>query len=89
MRTRITFDKIARTFVKTVRCSACRGPVRRQRSFYQTLNPFNVHALTRKPKDREQIERELLETGAAWQREPELCSACEEAAEDIGSTEGA
>jgi hypothetical protein len=82
MRIRTVFDKVARTFVKNVRCSYCKAPVRRQRTFYQTINPFNVHAFTKQPKDREQIGRELQELGAAWQRQPELCAECEEHAEE-------
>lgn len=81
MRVRITFDKVSRSFVKSVKCGYCKAPVRRQRTFFQTMNPFNTHALTKRPKDREQIERELVELGRAWQRQPELCVDCAEHAE--------
>lgn len=82
MSERVTFPRVARTFVKNVRCKGCGFfPLRRQKTFYQTINPFNFNELTRRPKDRGQIDRELCDEGAEWQREQELCSECESKAE--------
>lgn len=78
---RVVFVKVSRQYVKACRCAKCREPVRRQRTFFQTLSPFNLHELTKVPKDRAQIERELREQGAAWIRAAELCATCEEAEE--------
>jgi hypothetical protein len=66
------YDQIARTFVKSVKCSYCREPVRRQRTFSQRVRPG---------RDREQIARDIAELGAAWQAQPELCGMCEKFAE--------
>ena len=77
MRVRITYDKIERTFRKTVKCLGnCGRYVTRQKTFFQTENPFNVHELTKLPKDRVQIVRELHETGDRWQLVSETCSHC-------------
>lgn len=76
MRTRITFDKITRTFRKAVPCGKCGRTVTRQKTFLQTLNPFNVHELTKLPKDRQQIVRELNEEGELWKLAPVNCSTC-------------
>lgn len=77
----MTFDKITRRFTKRVPCLKCKAPVSRQKTFFQTENPFNVHELTKLPKNRQQIHRELIETGEAWRRQPELCSTCGEVTE--------
>ena len=77
MRTRITYDKIERTFRKTVKCFySCGRYVTRQKTFMQTMNPFNVHELTKLPKDFQQIVRELHEEGDRWQLVPETCPHC-------------
>jgi hypothetical protein len=77
VRVRITYDKIERTFRKTVRCTyGCGRYVTRQKTFMQTQNPFNVHELTKLPKDHLQIVRELGEAGARWMLELETCPRC-------------
>lgn len=77
MRTRITYDKIERMFRKTVKCAgSCGRYVTRQKTFFQTMNPFNVHELTKLPKDYQQIIRELHEEGGLWQLVPETCPHC-------------
>jgi hypothetical protein len=77
----MTFEKISLRFTKTAKCLRCAGPVRRVKTFWQTQNPFNVHELTKQPKDLQQIRRELRETGEAWQRTQELCVTCEQTEE--------
>lgn len=76
MRVRTTYDKISRSFRKTVKCPGCGHAITRQKTFWQTQNPFNVHELTKLPKDYIQIVRELNETGDRWKLEPEKCSTC-------------
>lgn len=83
MRTRTTFDKVSLTGTKRIKCeTGCGASVARQRTFWQTINPFNVHALTKLPKDRAQIYRELGEQIEAWKREPERCAKCRELAQE-------
>lgn len=77
MRVRVTYDKIERMFRKTVRCAgSCGRYVSRQKTFMQTMNPFNVHELTKLPKDYQQIIRELNETGERWKLVLETCPHC-------------
>lgn len=82
--TRLRFEKVSLTGHKTVACAGCATPVRRQSTFWQTLNPFNLHELTRKPKDRAQILTELRETRDAWMRAAERCRTCQQRLEDEG-----
>lgn len=76
---RITFEKVERWAEKHVKCEDCGKRLVRRKTFMQTLNPFNKHELTKLPKDREQIRRELEEQADAWKRAPERCKTCEEA----------
>lgn len=48
----------------------------RQRTFWQTLNPFNRNA-DGVPKTMVEIEAELGVEAAAWKREPPVCAGCE------------
>jgi ribosomal protein S26 len=73
---RITFEKVERWAEKIVKCEDCGKRLVRRKTFMQTLNPFNVHELTKIQKDREQINRKLGETAARWKLQPERCSKC-------------
>jgi hypothetical protein len=78
MRTqRIVFEEVTRWAQKSVKCADCGKRLTRSKTFLQTLNPFNVHELTRLPKDREQIYRELCEEADTWRRQPERCNDCQ------------
>lgn len=79
---RITFEKVERWARKTVKCECCGKRLTRSTTFLQTLNPFNIHALTKLPKDREQILRELGESIDRWRRQPETCGPCAKLVED-------
>jgi hypothetical protein len=64
---------------KSVPCaSGCGKKVRRQRTFTQTLNPFNKNAAGA-VKTVPEIRAENKECAEEWKAKPETCSACEEA----------
>lgn len=76
------FQEIPLTAKKNVTCAgACGKKVRRQRTFSQTLSPFNKTPDGR-VKDILQIYRELNEKAEAWQAEPETCTRCAEGGAD-------
>jgi hypothetical protein len=73
----IRFERIPLTARKTARCSQCGKPVRRQRTFGQTVNPYNRNAAGQ-PKSRQEILAELRDEAQAWKNEPATCAACAE-----------
>jgi len=77
MRIVTTYDVVSYPATKTLRCPICGNRVRRQRTFRQTLNPFNRTA-NGTLKTRGQILRELGSEAAAWAKIPEphrMCAA--------------
>jgi hypothetical protein len=77
----ITYDRLTLTGVKNVRCSECSRKLRRQRTFGQTLNPFNKNAKGL-PKTSQEIYTALRIEIAAWRLEPETCRNCRTRAKD-------
>lgn len=71
------FEKVALTGHKTTQCMKCGKKLRRQRTFWQTLNPFNRRP-DGLPKSRADILKELQSEIEAWKQEPEVCQACSE-----------
>jgi len=75
----IRFEPITWQVRKTVKCAAgCGKSVKRQRTFQQTLNPYNRNA-EGQPKTRQEIGVALRAEGDEWQQKPETCTACQEA----------
>ena len=72
------FEEVPRQFTKSVPCTVCGRKVRRQRTFSQTINPFNKNAAGQ-VKTFGEIYTELAEKGEAWQAEPETHTKCEQA----------
>ncbi|MFE3657219.1 hypothetical protein [Streptomyces sp. NPDC059165] len=70
------FQPVPWTAKKSVPCTVCGKKVRRQRTFEQTLNPFNKTADGR-VKTIKDIYPELQAKAAAWQAEPETHPKCE------------
>ncbi|WP_032914762.1 hypothetical protein [Streptomyces sp. NRRL B-11253] len=70
------FERIPLTAKKSVPCTGCGKKIRRQRTFEQTLTPFNKNA-DGAIKDYAVIYRELEAMAAKWQAEPETHPACE------------
>lgn len=71
----ITFDEVKRPAKKRVRCAVCQKPVQRQRTFSQTLNPFNKKK-NGQVKTRRDISDELTQEAEKWKTEKELCNKC-------------
>lgn len=77
MRIQVTYDEVRRTTVKWIKCQ-CGKRLKRQRTFMQTLNPFNKDKATGQIKTYGQIWKELGEEGARWQPNNRLCVRCEQ-----------
>jgi hypothetical protein len=75
----IRFERVPLTASKTVKCAGCGRRLRRQRTFEQTLNPWNKNAQGL-PRTRQEILAALREQAAEWKLRPETCGACPEAA---------
>lgn len=71
--TSTTYEKVSFQAYKTVKCPQCGKKLRRQRTFYQTLNPFNQNE-EGKAKSRDEIHRELVEEAEAWKDAPAYCT---------------
>lgn len=69
------FQEISLQGIKNLPCSGCGKKLRRQRKFFQTLNPFNK-AADGSPKTVTQIDAELTEQIEQWKQEPETCGNC-------------
>lgn len=69
------FSEVPLYGTKSVPCAGCGKKLRRQRKFFQTLNPFNKDADGR-PKTVQQIHAELAEECRQWEQEPETCRNC-------------
>lgn len=76
----VRFEEVSRWAEKTVKCAKCGKKIRRQRTFSQSINPWNKTADGR-VKRRDDIIAELGAEIEKWKAEPELCRKCE-------STEG-
>lgn len=79
--TRYVFEEVPYRATKSVRCSTCDKPVRRSRTFTQTVNPWNVTEAG-EPKTRGQVYAAVVVEGVAWTKEPELCAPCWRAERD-------
>lgn len=78
MRSTIHFDEVKRTGYKNVKCSkGCGRKLRRQKKFWQTLNPFNKNK-DGTVKTREDIHKALDAEVKKWQEQPETCIYCGE-----------
>lgn len=70
-----TYERITRTASKTVLCTVCGRKLRRQRTFGQTLNPFNKNP-DGTLKDRVDIGRALALEVEGWRDTPETHDGC-------------
>lgn len=72
----ITFREVAIRGSKSVKCShGCGRTLRRQRKFWQTLNPFNKNK-SGEVKTPVEIQIELRNERDTWIAEPETCVHC-------------
>lgn len=68
------FQEVSRTARRTIRCAKCGKRRTRQRTFTNTINPFNKNA-DGIPKDWSEVARDVAAEAAAWQ--PTVCASCE------------
>lgn len=74
--TTTTFQEIGYTSSKSGKCPVCGKMARRNKYFYQTLNPFNKNAQG-VPKTGGEIIAELRPKSEAWKKEPCYHAKCE------------
>ena len=72
---KIVFDSIKHTARKTVKCTVCGKPVQRQKTFYQTVNPFNKNSAG-EVKTASEIFNELVHRGKEWSVQPDSHQKC-------------
>jgi uncharacterized C2H2 Zn-finger protein len=73
----VRFEEVKHHATKNLPCPRCGKKVRRQRTFTNTINPWNRDPATGLPRTRQEIREKLREEGAAWELEPVPCSRCE------------
>lgn len=71
-----TYEQLQTTALKSLPCPGCGRKVRRQRTFTETLNPFNRNAAGQ-PRTHHEVYESLRIQVAAWRAEPVICSRCE------------
>ena len=73
---RVNFQEVKLYGCKSIKCAGgCGRTLKRQRKFYQTLNPFNKTAQG-VVKDANDIYSELRKDIKTWQKEPVTCIHC-------------
>jgi len=68
------FNEVKLQGTKYVKCRGCNKKIRRQKTFSQTLNPYNKKNGV--IKTRVIIRAELRESIEEWKKESEICQAC-------------
>lgn len=72
------FDKVTWTGHQYGDCQGCgKRFVRRQRTFVQTVSPFNRDKETGRPKTYAQIQKEVTAQARAWGAQQPWCTNCE------------
>lgn len=71
------FERVPLTAIKSASCEVCGKKVRRQRTFEQTINPFNK-TVAGEMKSYKDIYPELEAKAEAWKSEPEVHAKCVE-----------
>jgi hypothetical protein len=70
------YEAVTFPAAKNLRCPGeCGKKVRRQKTFQQTISPFNRNA-EGQVKTRPEIFAELRAQAEEWQQKPELCTPC-------------
>jgi hypothetical protein len=70
-----TFEVVCHRAVKSLPCPGCGKRLRRQRTFEQTINPYNRNA-DGTVKTRAEIRQELITEAAVWADTAETHAAC-------------
>ncbi len=72
---RIRFEQIKVTAVRNLHCPGCGKKFRRQRTFSQTVNPYNRNPAGR-PKTRSEVAESVSAEASTWSVTPERCPDC-------------
>ena len=70
-----TYEQIPCQATRTGTCPACGKPVKRQRTFTQTINPWNKITLpdgTTRPKTPREVSESVRAEADAWAPDPEV-----------------
>jgi len=70
------FDKVTWTGHQYGPCQGCNKTTRRQKTFLQTVSPFNKNKETGQPKTYKQIQKEVRAEAIAWGAELPWCTKC-------------
>lgn len=75
------YERVPFTARKNLPCPSCGKQVRRQRTFEQTISPFNSNVTPGMTRDEAvlAIRAALMQDVAAWKAQPAMCTPCEEA----------
>lgn len=72
------YEEVRETRIKNWPCPGCGRKVKRQRTFVNTINPFNRNA-DGVPKSRREVTADVRAKGDAWAAVPERHTECEAA----------
>jgi hypothetical protein len=72
---RVRFERVKFSAAKRYKCATCGKTVRRQRTFEQTLSPWNKNAAGEEATRSEVVEK-LRAEAAAWGAAPDYCTDC-------------
>ncbi len=71
------FEKVTWKGRQRGNCRVCGKMTRREKTFSQTLNPFNKNKERDRPKTWREIEIEVRDEARAWSKETPICATCE------------
>lgn len=74
---RVTYDRVTRQVVKSLPCPKCGKKVRRQRTFGQTVNPFNCND-DGTVKTWAEVDKAVAAQASEWLNVPEVCTKCQD-----------
>lgn len=72
---RFVFEEVSLRAAKSLPCPGCGKKVRRQKTFTNTVNPWNVNE-DGTPRTRDEIWEVLRNKASVWQTEPERHTEC-------------
>lgn len=70
-----TYEPVRYTVHRSITCENCNKIRKRQRTFQQTISPFNKDTRTGWPKTYQQVLESVRADAEAWR--PTLCGTCE------------
>lgn len=68
----LSYQQVKAYATRTGRCPECNRPVSRQRTFVETINPYNKIADKSRAKTPAEVQASVDRKAAAWDPEPEV-----------------